>query len=227
MSSPKIQGLAVYEAIDGQGSKLLIFCGGALGPNWVSIGFLLEQQGIKYSLVDFGRTYFISPDTQELRWFLSQVLRLTRASVREEVFVKDVGFLISDLPKKFDARALIAPAVIFVATVLIWSLQFSSPAAVVESVEPTISISCALDLTESEFRMWLKNQVENANSKGSELVIQSDLGLVNLQIEQSLGSTQLVNARIECQDGRSQKYQFRTDSQRGGELVELGERLDP
>jgi hypothetical protein len=110
---------------------------------------------------------------------------------------------------------------------MIWFLQFLRPLAQVENIEPTIEINCALDLTESEFQSWFNNKVENGNTEGSELVIQSDLGLLILQIEQSLGSTQLVNARIECQDGRAQDYRFRTDSQRGGDLVELGEKLDP
>lgn len=227
LSSPKIQGLAVHEAIDGQGSKLLIFCGGALGPNWVSIGFLLEQQGIKHSLLHLGKTYFLSPDSQELRLFLGQVHRLSRASVREQVFIQDLGFLISGLPKKFDVRTLIAPSLILGVTLLVWSSQLFSPMLEVESVEPTISISCALDLTEAEFRDWFKNQVRNTTAEGSELVIQSDLGLVTIQIEQSLGSTQLINARVECPDERTQSYQFRTDSQKDGDLVELGERLDP
>ena len=226
-SSPKIQGLEVYEALDGRGLRLLIFCGGALGPNWVSIAYLLEQQGQKYSLLDLGKTFLVSPDTHELRLLLSQVMQLTRASAQEEVFVQDVGFLTSDLPKKFDPRPLIAPAVILIITAMIWFLQFLRPLAQVENIEPTIEINCALDLTESEFQSWFNNKVENGNTEGSELVIQSDLGLLILQIEQSLGSTQLVNARIECQDGRAQDYRFRTDSQRGGDLVELGEKLDP
>jgi hypothetical protein len=227
LSSLKIQGLEVHEAIDSQGLKLLIFGGGLFGPNWASVGFLLEQQGIKCSLLELGKTYFLSPDTQELRLFLAQVHRLSRASVREEVFIHDVGFLISDLPKKFDFRTLIAPSLILGVTLLVWSSQLARPEPEAESVEPTISISCALDLPDSEFRDWFKNQLRNTTAEGSELAIQSDLGLVTIQVAQSLGSTQLIDARVECQDGRIQSYQFRTDSQKGGDLVELGERLDP
>lgn len=178
-------------------------------------------------MLALGKTYFLSPDTQELRLFLGQVHRFSRASVREEVFIQDVGFLISDLPKKFDVRTLIAPSLILGVTLLVWSSLFSSPMLEVESVEPTISISCALDFTETEFRDWFKDQVRNASTEGSELIIQSDLGLVTIQIEQSLGSTQLINARVECPDGRTQSYQFRTDSKKDGDLIELGERLDP
>lgn len=227
LSSLKIQGLEVHEANDSQGLKLVIFCGGLFGPNWASVGFLLEQQGIKYSLLDFGKTYFLSTDSRELRLFLGQVHRLSRASVREEVFIQDVGFLISDLPKKFDFRTLIAPSLILGVALLVWSPQLSRPQPESESSESAILISCALDLEDSEFRDWFNDQIANSMAPGSELVIQSDLGLVTIQVAQSLGSTQLINGRVECQDGRIQSYQFRTDSQKGGDLVELGERLDP
>jgi hypothetical protein len=227
LSHLKIQGLEVHEAIDAQGLRMLIFRGGVLGPNWASVGFLLELQDIKYSLLDLGKTYLLSKDSQQLRLFLSQVHRLSRASSREEVFIQDVGFLISTIPKKFDVRTINTPSLILGVILLVWSLQLSTPEPEVESVEPGISLGCALDLTESEFRDWFNDQLSNSMAQGSELVIQSDLGLVTIQIAQSLGSTQLINARVECQDGKTQSYQFRTDSQKGGDLVELGERLDP
>lgn len=227
MSSLKIRGLEVHEAIDSQGSKLLIFCGGLLGPNWASVGFLLEQQGIKHSLLNLGKTYFLSTDSRELRLFLGQVHQHSRASIREEVFIQNVGFLSSEIKKKFDVRTLIAPSLFLGAILMFWSIQISSPELEAESVEPSISISCALDFAESEFRDWFSRQIPNSMAHGSELVIQSDLGLATIQIAQSLGSTQLINARVECQDGRTQSYQFRTDSQKGGDLIELGERLDP
>ena len=216
----------MYEAIDNTGSKLLIFSGGVLGPTWVSIGFVLEQSGIRHTLEAFGKTYFLSRDTEELRTLLGQIKRLSRLSAREEVFIADVGFLISDIPKKLNTRAIIAPAVILGVTVVIWFLELSRPVAETEIIEPTIAITCALDLADDEFGVWLKNQFENADIQNNQMVIQTDLGLVNLEIKQSLGSTQLVSARIECEDGRVQILQFRADSQLGGQLVELGERLD-
>jgi len=223
----RIPGLEVYEAIDENGTRVLIFSGGVFGPSWVAAGFALEQSGFKHTLLGLGKNYFLSQDTAELRQLLNQVRQLSRISASQEIFIPDVGFLISDLPRKFDARTLIAPAVILSITVLVWLFQLSRPVAEMEIVEPAVAISCALDLTDAEYRDWFKDQYRNADIQGSELAIQTDLGLVAIEIEQALGSTQLVSARIQCQDGRSQSFEFRTDSQSGGDLIELGERLDP
>jgi hypothetical protein len=227
LNSLRIKGLKVFEAVDEQGSKLLIFCGGAIGPNWVSIGFVLEQHGIKHDLLTLGRTYFLAKDSLELRKLLGQIQDASKASARQEVFIQDVGFLASDLQKKFDPRVLIAPALIFGATIALSLLQFSSPKIELADAELEPQITCALDLTAAEFRTWLKEQFSSSESKSGQLVVQTDLGTVSLTVEQTLGSTQLINGNLDCLDGRSQRLQFRTDSQKEGDLVELGERLDP
>lgn len=222
----RIWGLEVYEAIDERGDNLLILSGGVIGPSWAGIGFVLEEFQIKHHHLSLGKTYILSPDTAELRSLLKQLHGLAKTSAQKEIFVPDVGFLVSDLAKKFDARVLIAPAIILACTLAVWHFQSGREVPEVEAIEPIGSISCALDLPEAEFQAWFKDQFENADKKVNELVIQSDLAIVNLQFVQSLGSTQLVNAEVQCQDGRAQKLQFRTDSQRGGDLVELGQRLD-
>lgn len=221
------KGLEAYEAIDGRGSELLIFSGRVFGPNWVSIGYALEQSGIRYELLHLGRTFFLVNDTQELRKLLGEMKSASRKSSRDEIFVQDIGFMASDVRRKFDSRVLIAPALILGVTVSVSLFQPSDSGIKPEDTEPTIRISCALDLAEVEFEVWLQDQIEKASTEAGQLVIATDLGIVNLEVRQALGSTLLIHGSLTCQDGRSRDLQFRTDSLQGGSLVELGERLDP
>lgn len=225
-NSLRFRGLEVYEALDDKGLRILIFSGGVLGPSWASIGFVLERSGVRHTSLTLGRTHFMAEDTQEIRKLLREVIELSKESVREEVFIDNVGFMVSHLRKKFDARNLIAPAVILGVTVAVSIIQFSQPAAKPVVVEESL-ITCALDLNEMEFQLWLQDLVQNADTKIGQLFLQTDLGAVTLEVKQAIGSTQLLDGSLVCQDGRSQQLKFRTDSLQGGSLVELGERLDP
>lgn len=168
----------------------------------------------------------MAEDTQELRKLLREVLQVSRESVRAEVFIEDVGFMVSDLRKKFDARNLIAPALILGVTVAVSLMQFSQPEAEPEHIEQKV-VTCAIDLTQVDFRLWLQDLVQNTDTKIGQVFLQTDLGEVTLEVIQAIGSTQLLDGSLVCQDGRSQQLKFRTDSLQGGALVELGERLDP
>ena len=224
----KLRGIEAYEAIEGRGNKLLVFSGGLLGPSWASVGFMLEQHQVPHAITMLGKPYFVSADTRELRKILSLMPLMSRTSAREEILIQDVGFLQSELEKKFDFRVLIAPLVILLLTLGFGSFQSSKPEPQqpvgVESAQP----SCALDLEGGEFGSWLKLQLfENKLATASQLAIQTELGKLTIEIDQVLGSTQLIDGTLSCDDGRTHSFQFRSDSQQVGDLVELGERLDP
>lgn len=226
--SLRAAGLEVYQATDRRGSELLIFCGAVLGPSWVSMSYILELHGITHSRIVIGNTYFSSEDTEELRELLKVMLHISRQSFREEVFIQDVGFLSSEVKKKFDLRVLLAPATICLITVVIAATLAWQPVAESAKEEPKTLISCALDLADIEFRSWLEDQLSSMRRQQTgQIVIETQLGIVTLEIGQALGSTQLVTGTLNCQDGRSIELAFRTDSQTGGELVEIGQRLNP
>lgn len=224
--SLKMRGLEVYEALDGEGSKMLIFRGGVVGPSWVSIGFLLEKCAIQHCILTLGRPYFMASDSRELRQFFGEIVSASKRSFREEVFVPGVGFMFSELRKKFDPRVLIAPALILGVTVVVSIFQVSKPEAELQSVEPPRIVTCALDLNEGEFHLWLRDKLVAADFSSGEITIQTELGTVSVRVAQALGSTQLIHGTLNCEDGRIQKLKFRTDSQSGGGLVELGKELD-
>jgi hypothetical protein len=228
----KIRGLESYEGIDREGQKIIIFRGAVLGPSWASIGFVLNQQEIQHTIIDLDKPYFVAKDSQSLRLILEQIQAVSRTSSREEVFIQDVGFLVSNLGKRFDARPIIAPAVILFLTLGVAVFGLNEPETEAADTpgqsEPLAPISCALDLEDADFRAWLEHQVSRRSAEAdAQAVIQTDLGTISLELVQKLGSAQLLSGSLDCEDGRTQSLQFRTDGQPGSGLVDLGVRLDP
>jgi hypothetical protein len=222
----KISGLDAYQATGEAGQATLVFSGAAAGPSWVSIGQILESSDVGFSLVTLSRPYFVVDDSSEVRQLLEGILPVSRQSVREEVFVEGQGFLVSVLPKKFDARLLIAPISVLVGTMAFAFWILGKPAQSPDSA--VIPLACAIDMTQAEFASWLQEQILTTDeSVADQLVIRTELGIIDLTIEQTLGSTQLMSGAFSCEDGRSTTLQFRTDSEQAGSFVDLGQGLDP
>lgn len=194
------------------------------------MGFTLDQHQIRHTITPLGRPYFVCPDTQELRELLVVIPSASRASGRAEILIQDVGFIKSELEKKIDYRTLIAPFIILVLTLAFGATQILSSEVREdpEQEQPLAAISCALDLEKAEFGSWLTGQLAQRKlDASSQLAIQTDLGEIAIEVEQVLGSTQLIRGTVACEDGRATSLQFRTDSEQPGELIELGEKLDP
>jgi hypothetical protein len=226
--SVRIKGLSAYQAQDDRGRKLIVLSGALLGTSWAAIGNALESQSIEFTIMTLGRPHLLAVDTSQLRSVLEDIELASKRSRSDEVFVKDVGFLVSGLSRKFDVRALIAPALLLLLTLGLATSQQLEPVALEDPEPEATLLTCALDMVESEFNSWLKTQISGREvSSARTFVIRTDLGEINMEIEQSLGSTQFVTGVFNCEDNRSKRFQFRTDSQPGRALVDLGSSLDP
>jgi hypothetical protein len=222
----RIDGLDAYEALDDGGGRVVVFGGALIGPSWVSIGHVLEAHDFTFSIVSLGRPYLIADDSSQLRSLLQLLWSVSKRSSRDEVFVPDEGFLLSEIPRRFDLRVLIAPAALLAVVIALGTSSLIAPQEE-KSIE-VLPITCALEMNESEFEAWLKEQIfERDQTSAKQLVIQTEMGLINLTIEQTLGSAQLIRGTFGCDDGRSITLQFRTDEKQGGGFVELGPKLDP
>jgi hypothetical protein len=85
-----------------------------------------------------------------------------------------------------------------------------------------------LDLADRELERWIASNIDLSSSSNSEeILVDSKLGLLSLEIQQTIGSTQSVTGSIQCEDGRSKSLHYRLDSSADGNLVELSQRLDP
>ncbi len=223
----KMPGLRAFEALDQTGRSTLIFRGSISGPSWPSIIFLIDSNQIPHTTAWVGKIYLVIDDTASNREFLGTVLRNTQLSNRNEVFITDVGFAISEVKRRFEYRILIAPLTIFSLMAIGLMVVTSNSQAPVAEQEQAVSINCAIDLDDVAFSRWISDQVKSAMSRGSDaVVIKTQVGTLSLTVKQSLGKTLRITATLSCDDGRSLDVQFRTDSSGVGDLVKLGSKLD-
>ena len=73
--------------------------GALLGTSWAAIGNALESQSIEFTIMTLGRPHLLAVDTSQLRSVLEDIELASKRSRSDEVFVKDVGFLVSGLRK--------------------------------------------------------------------------------------------------------------------------------
>jgi hypothetical protein len=221
-------GLRVYQAQDQLGSEFLLVRGKTFGPSWPAIAKVLDESQIEYALIEAGRIWLIAPDLERVRQILLGLSKLAKQSASEEVLIPEVGFVSAGIKKRFELRTLLGPVLI----ALLSMGLFLVPAMVTEQESLELAkqpdISCALDLSTGELRDWVAASLEGRGSTSSaEVLVQSELGTLTLEIQQTLGSTQSVTGQIDCDDGRSKKLHYRLDASANGNLVEIGQELNP
>ena len=224
----RCKAVSALTASDSARNSLLIFRGKLSGPSWPTIAFQLDEAGLDYSLVEVGKVWIVSADSPRVRSVLQELPERARDSLRQQVFVSDVGFVNAERNKKFEPRVLIGPVLL-----LVLGLSVSLvPAATQELIEPTIAespqLACALDLSEADLENWIASKINlTLSSISKDVRVESSLGVLNLQVEQTIGSTQSISGSIQCEDGRTKSLRYRIDASANGNLVKLGQRLDP
>ena len=220
--------LLVFEALDSAGQSALAIRASFFGTGWPSIVWVLSRADIEIKLIEAGRVWVVAADNPMVREVLEQIGESAKASSRELVLVPEVGFVNAGVGKRFEPRLLIGPGIGLVA-VLGLSIWLGSAAADQDVlVAENSPISCALDLENRDLEQWLVSAIsKNKNSGSGAVVIQGELGLLNLEVGQVLGSTQEISGYLECRDGRKTNLHYRLDVSASGSLVPLGQKLDP
>ena len=223
-----IPGLKVFLANDHSANSLLIVRGNVWGPSWPALTTQLEQSGIEHSLIEAGKTWLVVLDSTHTRSVLHESRDRANLSAREQVMVPEVGFVSAGVKKRFEPRLIVGPAAVALVSV---GLSFLSALLAEESEQAVVedtAVTCALDLPDRLLREWIASTLDSASPNGSgELLAQSNLGLLKLETQQVIGSTQSVRGFIECQDGRQMQLHYRLDRSADGSFVELGQKLDP
>ena len=223
-----IRGIDAYLSLDKAGTSQLVFSGSWLGPSWINVAHVLDMHEVKFSVLLLGRPYLVAEDSGTLRRILSHVTSAAKQSIRDEVFIEGEGFVVSGMKKSIDVTVLIAPAIVLSISVILAANTFSSSAPTQENLPQEDPLSCAIDMSDSEFSSWIRQQlVSRDKTPASKLLVQTEMGVINLTVEQTIGSTQLMTGTVGCDDGRSRTLKFRTDTKDGGGFVELEPRLDP
>lgn len=224
----KVPRLRVFEATGPEGKGVFLVRGTLLGPSWPSLAWYFESQGIEFRLLDSGGIWLVLELTGQIKLLLPQVSEISRSSSRQQVYLPKIGFMPSDIKKRLDLRIILAPTLILGITLLIAVLRPIATEVPIDKADQEPEIDCAMDLDSKEFDNWLEQSVFDSLAKvQDQLIQQTDLGLLNLNLESSLGSTRLYAGYLECQDGRSLELNFRADSSATGNLVQLGGKLDP
>jgi hypothetical protein len=154
--------------------------------------------------------------------------KLAKQSASEEVLIPEVGFVSAGIKKRFELRTLLGPVLIAILSLGLFLVPAVAPEQTTLEQTEQADISCALDLSAGEFKDWVAASLEgSAATSSAEVLVQSALGALTLKIQQKLGSTQSIVGQIECVDGRSKKLHFRLDASASGNLVEIGQELDP
>jgi|GEM_PF-1011192 len=225
ISAPKLR---VYLAQDQLGSEFLFVRGTILGPSWPTVAKVFDESQIGYALVEAGNIWLVAPDLEGVRQLLLGLNKLAKQSVSEQVHVPEVGFVSAGIKKRFELRTLLGPVSIALLSMGLFLVPAMVPDQESLAQSKPAEISCALDLSDGEFRNWVAASLEGRSSTSSaEALVQSEIGTLTLEIQQTLGSTQSVTGKAECEDGRSKKLHYRLDTSADGNLVEIGQELNP
>lgn len=225
ISAPRLR---IYLAQDQLGSEFLFVRGKIVGPSWPTIAKVFDDSQIEFALVEAGGIWLVAPDLERVRQLLSGLNKLAKRSFSEEVHVPEVGFVSAGIKKRFELRTLLGPVSIAALSMGLFLVPAMVPDQ--ESLEQSkpAEISCALDLSAGEFHEWVAASLEGRSSISSaEVLVQSEIGTLTLEIQQTLGSTQSVTGQAECEDGRSKRLHYRLDTSANGNLVEIGQELNP
>jgi hypothetical protein len=223
-----VRGLHIYKIHDQLGSEFLLIRGKVLGPSWPTIAKVLDEAQIDYTLIEAGKLWLLAQESERIHRIVAGLNQQAKQSASQEVLVPEVGFVSAGIKKRFETRTLLGPV-----TIGLVSLGLFLVPAVVTQEEPLEQsvrpeISCALDLSADELKDWVANGLEDRETASSaDVLVQSKLGALSLKIQQTLGSTQSVTGKIECDDGRSKQLHYRLDTSANGSLVEIGQKLNP
>ena len=223
-----LRALTVFIAKDQARNSLLVFRGKLSGPSWPAITEQLEQTGIEHSLVEAGKPWLVIADSPSNRETLQEVATRARESIKEQVLVADVGFVSAGRSKRFEPRVLFGPVLLTLMSLALVMIPTSSTKSTEQTIVETPEVTCALDLLDGELESWIASSIDlSSPSTSGEAIVDSNLGLLSLEIQQIIGSTQSVTGSIQCQDGRSKSLHYRLDVSANGKLVELSQKLDP
>jgi hypothetical protein len=229
-SELRLAGLKIHEVLDPVAAGQFLIVQPLVGINWPSVFFLLQANGIEATVSKIDQMIVLvvagSPLAREV---LSGLNAQSKKGKQNQVHIFDVGFIESETKSKFDFRSVLFPclsALVVIFLAIFWPNESSvSPEIILEETP----ISCALDLNQKQIdSIFLENIISNKQlATGATLIVESALGVINLSIQESIGSAVSVLASIACTDGRVGDYVFRADVSGSGSIIQLGQKLNP
>lgn len=221
----KLRGVEAHCLTNYRGDCLLLVLNVFYGPSWAQIFKSLEHLVPKPTLITHGKTpAVLVADSSIARELVGGLFGSANTSRVKQVHLEGIGFVELASKPKQDLKLLVLPLASIVCVVtlgIFWGgSQQKSQSVVVAPVADT----CVVDLNPADFENWLSETLNSEVTLGAgiELQRQTELGQLNIVVENTIGSAAKVTGKAVCADGRERLVNHRIDTSGEGAVFELG-----
>jgi hypothetical protein len=155
---------------------------------------------------------------------LGRLFESSNFSRGRQVHLEGVGFVELESKPRPNVKLLALPLFSIVCVVSLGILWGNSEQTG-QSMDVALAMdTCVVDLSPAEFENWLSQTLdsEESLSGGLELQKQTELGQLNIVVENTIGSAAKVAGMAVCSDGRERLVNHRIDTSGVGAVFELG-----
>jgi len=221
----KLRGVEAHCLTNYRGDCLLLVSNVFYGPSWAQIFKSLEHLVPTPTLITHGKTpAVLVADSSDARELIGSLFQIANTSRGKQVHLEGIGFVELASKPKQDLKLLVLPlaSVVCVVTlgIFLGGSQQKSHSVVVAPVVDT----CVVDLNPTDFENWLSETLNSEVTLGAgiELQRQTELGQLNIVVENTIGSAAKVAGKAVCADGRERLVNHRIDTSGEGAVFELG-----
>ena len=221
----KLRGIEATRLTNQRGDCLLLVSNVFYGPSWVQIHSCLEHLVPTPTLITLGNTpSVLIADSSIAKELLEGLFESSNSSRGRQVHLEGTGFVELESKPRPNVKLLALPlaSIVFVVTLgIFWGSSQQESQSV--EVAPLVG-TCIVDLSPAEFENWLSQTLDSEESLswGLELQKQTELGQLNIIVENTIGSAAKVTGVAVCSDGRERLVNHRIDTSGEGAVFELG-----
>ena len=221
----KLRGIEATRLTNQRGDCLLLVSNVFYGPSWVQIHSCLEHLVPTPTLITLGNTpSVLIADSSIAKELLGRLFESSNSSRTRQVHLEGIGFVELESKPRPNVKLLALPLFSIVCVVslgILWGNIEQTGQSV--DVAP-VANTCVVDLAPAEFENWLNQTLDSEESLswGLELQKQTELGQLNIIVENTIGSAAKVTGVAVCSDGRERLVNHRIDTSGEGAVFELG-----
>jgi hypothetical protein len=221
----KIRGVDATCLTNQRGDCLLLVSNVFYGPSWVQIFKSLEHLVPSPALITHGKTpAVLVADSSIARELVGGLFENANASRGKQVHLEGIGFVELESKPKPDLKPLALPLASIVCVVALGIFWGGSQQKKQSVVAAAVVDTCVVDLNPADFENWLSETLNSEVTLGAgiELQRQTELGQLNIVVENTIGSAAKVTGVAVCADGRERLVNHRIDTSGEGAVFELG-----
>jgi hypothetical protein len=221
----KLRGVEATCLTNPRGDCLLLVSNVFYGPSWVQIFKSLEHLVPTPTLITLGNTpAVLIADSSDARDLIGSLFQIANTSRGKQVHLEGIGFVELESKPKPDLKPLALPLASIVCVVALGIFWGGSQQKNQSVVAAPVADTCVVDLNPADFENWLSESLDYEVTLGAgiELQRQTELGQLNIVVENTIGSAAKVTGKAVCADGRERLVNHRIDTSGEGAVFELG-----